>query len=132
MASESVRIEGKLPMADIEVHTDLDSGDDYEIDTYVAPDGSLRTRRTRSKEIKERGNDKAWQSCQSKGWTFCVAWPLKRVGCMYGCPYGMYVCWGTYGAEWIIWGPEWMDKPLDWPSQLDWEYLIEVFWKLSR
>ena len=59
MASESVRIEGKLPMADIEVHTDLDSGDDYEIDTYVAPDGSLRTRRTHSKEIRERGNDKA-------------------------------------------------------------------------
>ncbi|XP_021732967.1 uncharacterized protein LOC110699757 [Chenopodium quinoa] len=43
----------KRPSAEVQVYSDQDSGDDFDVDTYVAADGSLRTRHTRPLEIKE-------------------------------------------------------------------------------
>ncbi|CAO2826277.1 unnamed protein product [Amaranthus hypochondriacus] len=63
MASESVPpAEDEGPTAEAEVHTNQDNGDDFEVDTCVALDGSFRTWRTRSKETREWGEDKAGPS----------------------------------------------------------------------
>ena len=52
----------KRPLAEVQVHSDQDNGDDFDADTYVAVDGSLRFRHTRLLEMKERGNDQVGPS----------------------------------------------------------------------
>lgn len=50
---------GSRPAGEAEVHSDQDTADNHEVETYTAADGSFRTKHTRSKDKRERVEQQA-------------------------------------------------------------------------
>ncbi|CAO2814629.1 unnamed protein product [Amaranthus hypochondriacus] len=60
MTSEPVLpSKGSRPAGEAEVHSDQDTADNHEVETYTAADGSFRTKHTRSKDKRERAEQQA-------------------------------------------------------------------------